>query len=192
MVAADQHNTPETLELNIERLRNVQNDFQRIVVIATSLLLVRQTLSEKRVPPAEVDDILNKASKQLDDILSDPLITIHHLGLLLANLCSSHVRDQAGIEMEFMTRILNRTLSSDDIVFTKVTSTVKCSVEAFLLLQKDHALCRAGTFLKRIGARFLRGHVENLADTLDVMASVSCLVHKEWYATILEEIKEGK
>ncbi|KAH9300312.1 hypothetical protein KI387_011895, partial [Taxus chinensis] len=34
-VAANEENTPETLKLNIGRLRNTQNDVQRIIVIAT-------------------------------------------------------------------------------------------------------------------------------------------------------------
>lgn len=35
-VASTEENTPETLRLNIERLLALQNDFQRVLVIATA------------------------------------------------------------------------------------------------------------------------------------------------------------
>ena len=34
-VAANEDNTPETLKLNVVRLRDIQNEFQRIIVLAT-------------------------------------------------------------------------------------------------------------------------------------------------------------
>eukprot|EP01018_Ginkgo_biloba_P001447 Gb_12075 [translate_table: standard] len=186
-VAANEENTPETLKLNIERLRNAQNDFQRIIVIATGLLLVRQTLAEKEVPPAEIDNVLHVASKQLNDILSNPMITSHHIGQLLAQLCSSSVKgDQPEVDGELMTRVLSRSLSASDAVFARVSAAAQSGVRAILLLGKGfEGLSLAEAALKRIGASSLIDLVVGLVDTLEVIASVSCQVHGPWYMCIL-------
>ncbi|GLJ29643.1 hypothetical protein SUGI_0584480 [Cryptomeria japonica] len=186
-VAANEDNTPETLKLNVGRLRSTQNDFQRVIVIATGLLLVRQTLAEKEVPAAEIDDVLKVASKQLNDILSDPLITSHQIGELLAQLCSSAIKaDQTDIDGQFMTRVLSRSLSAGDAVFARVAAAVRSSVRAVLLLGQGCDSCLlAEVALKRIGASSLMDLVVGVVNSLEVMASVSCQVHGPWYMQIL-------
>uniref|UniRef100_A0A0C9RPB9 TSA: Wollemia nobilis Ref_Wollemi_Transcript_5787_2169 transcribed RNA sequence n=1 Tax=Wollemia nobilis TaxID=56998 RepID=A0A0C9RPB9_9CONI len=190
-VAANEDNTPETMKLNIGRLRNAQNDFQRIIVIATGLLLVRQTLAEKEVPTADIDDVLNRAIKQMNDLLSDPVITSHRIGQLLAQLCCDAIKgDQADINGQLMTRVLSRSLSAGDAVFARVVAAVQSSIRAVLLLGKGRDGCLlAEAALKRIGASSLIDLVVGVVDSLEVMASVSCQVHGQWYKHILSTMQ---
>lgn len=186
--AANEETTPETLKLNIGRLRKVQNDFQHIIVIATSMLLVRQTLAGKGVPAAELDTVLRGANKQLNDILSNPAISIHHIGQLLSQLClPSGENDEAN--QELMTRILRRSLSADDVVFVRVSTAVCSAIRAILLVGKClHGRSLAELALKRIGAAGLIDQLVEAADILDIMATVTCQVHGPWYSCIAREM----
>eukprot|EP01018_Ginkgo_biloba_P023277 Gb_06651 [translate_table: standard] len=183
--AANEETTPETLKLNIGRLQKTQNDFQRIVVIATSMLLVRQTLVGNGVATAELDNILQGASKQLNDLLNNPVINIHQIGQFLSELSLPYGEDQGEANQELMTRILSRSLSADDTVFVRVSAAVRSSMRAILLIGKGSVGRSVAEFsLKRIGAGFLIDLLVDAADTLDVMAAVTCQVHGPWYMCI--------
>lgn len=186
--AANEETTPETLKLNIRRLQKAQNDFQHIIVIATSMLLVRQTLAAKGVPAAELETVLHGANKQLNDILSNPAISIHHIGHLLSQLCfPSGENDEAN--QELMTRILRRSLSADDVVFVRVSTAVFSAIRATLLIGKClHGRSLAEMALKRIGAVALIDQLVGVADVLDIMATVTCQVHGPWYSCIAREM----
>jgi len=186
--AANEEAAPETLKLNIRRLQKAQNDLQHIIVIATSMLLVRQTLAGKGVPAAELDTVLRAANKQLNDILSNPAISIHHIGHLLSQLClPSGEKDEAN--QELMTRILRRSLSADDVVFVRVSTAVCSAIRAILLVGKClHGRSLAELALKRIGAVALVDQLVGVADILDIMATVTCQVHGPWYSCIAREM----
>lgn len=186
--AANEETTPETLKLNIRRLQKAQNDIQHIIVIATSMLLVRQTLAAKGVPAAELDTILRRANKQLNDILSNPAISIHHIGHLLSQIClPSGEKDEAN--QELMTRILRRSLSADDVVFVRVSTAICSAIRAILLIGKClHGRSLAELALKRIGAVALVDQLVRVADDLDIMATVTCQVHGPWYSCIAREM----
>jgi hypothetical protein len=69
------------------------------------------------------------------DILSNPSISIHHIGHLLSQLClPSGEKDEAN--QELMTRILRRSLSADDVVFVRVSTAVCSAIRAILLVGK--------------------------------------------------------
>jgi hypothetical protein len=81
---ANDETTPETLKLNIRGLQKARNHPQ---YIETSMLLVRQTLAGKGVLATELETVLRGANKQPNDILSDPSVSIHHIGYWLSELC---------------------------------------------------------------------------------------------------------
>uniref|UniRef100_A0A0D6R1Q3 Uncharacterized protein n=1 Tax=Araucaria cunninghamii TaxID=56994 RepID=A0A0D6R1Q3_ARACU len=186
--AVNEETTPETLKLNIGRLQKVQNDFQQIIVIATSLLLVRQTLTAKGVRATELDSVLCDANKQLNEILSNPTVTVHHIGHLLSQLCMlSGEKDESN--QELMTRILIRSLSAGDVVFVKVSTALLSGFRAILLSGKGfEGRSLADLALKRIGASALIDQLLAATDALDVMAVVTCQVHGPWYSCIASEM----
>eukprot|EP01018_Ginkgo_biloba_P031550 Gb_16958 [translate_table: standard] len=183
---ACEENTPETLKLNIGRLRKMHNNFERIIIIATSLLVLRQTLADKRVPAAEVNNILCSANKQLNVLLRNPVATIHHIGHVLAKLSLPFCEeDQADANEELITRVLSRSLSVEDVVFARVSAAVHSGIRTILLVGKGfEGTSLAGMALKRIGASFLIDLLVEAADALEVMAAVTCQVHGPWYTCI--------
>ncbi|GLJ16432.1 hypothetical protein SUGI_0279530 [Cryptomeria japonica] len=186
--AVNEETMPETLKLNAGRLQKAQNDFQHIIVIATSMLLVRQTLTGKGVPAAEIDSVLHDVVEQLKDILSNPALSVHHIGRLLSQLCMPLGENEESSQ-ELMTRILNRSLSVDDAVFVKISAAIIAGLRAILLGVKGfEGRSLAQLALKRIGASPLVDLLAGVADALDVIATVTCQVHGPWYVCIAGEI----
>ncbi|GMH00350.1 hypothetical protein Nepgr_002189 [Nepenthes gracilis] len=64
-------NLPETLKLNLSRLRTVQSQLQKIIVISTCTLVLRQTLlSENLVAsPSGMENIISRSTKRLLELL---------------------------------------------------------------------------------------------------------------------------
>ncbi|CAN6453507.1 unnamed protein product [Victoria cruziana] len=185
-VASTEENTPETLRLNIERLLALQNDFQRVLVIATALLLVRQTLADKELTLEDIESILSDARQKLSGMLESPLITVYHIGQKICQICSPYM-NEGSVDAGLMTRVMNRSLTPGDAIFIKVSNAVMESIRVTLLAGKDHSsrgTAVAQACLKRIGATSVLELVTELTDNLDVMALVTCKVHGLWYENI--------
>ncbi|GFZ09728.1 T-complex protein 11 [Actinidia rufa] len=62
---------PETLRLNLHRLRAVQSQLQKIIVISTSIPVLQQTLLGENLvtSPAAMEVIVSESVKQLSDLL---------------------------------------------------------------------------------------------------------------------------
>ncbi|XP_031501387.1 uncharacterized protein LOC116265014 isoform X2 [Nymphaea colorata] len=185
-VASTEKNTPETLRLNLERLLALQNDFQRVLVIATALLLVRQTLADKELALEDIESILNDARQKLSRMMESPLITVYHIGQKICQICSPYM-NEGSVDAGLMTRVMNRSLTPGDGIFTKVSTAVMESIRVTLLAGKEHngrGLAVAQACLKRIGATSVLELVTELTDNLDVIALVTCKVHGLWYENI--------
>lgn len=181
----------ETLRLNIHRLRKAQNDFQRIVIMATGLLLLRQNATGRGLAGPELENILKSGRDQLDAILNDSGVTISQIGCLLARVSFvGHVSDvDVAANGDLMTRVLSRSLSPDDAVFKHVSAAVQTSLRAIILLGKGvEGLAMANLALQRIGATCLQDSVANLGSYMERLASVSCSVHGPWYANIVASV----
>ncbi len=75
---------PETLRLDLARLHGTQNDFQRCVVLAVCLLLLRQSMQSagQAAPAAHIAG----AKRRLGAILADPAMRLPDLAAELNNL----------------------------------------------------------------------------------------------------------
>ncbi|CAM6123425.1 unnamed protein product [Calypogeia fissa] len=183
-------NVPETLGLNVEWLRGCQNEFQRMIVMATGLLVARQGLTGKGIPATQLDTVMQEGCAQLDALLNEPTASISQIGALLAQISSKAgakdaIQDIAAYG-ELMTRVLTKSLSADDAVFARVSAAVVSSLRAVLLLGKGaEGLGVAKLALKRIGGGMLIEKVINICDMLDKLSSISCSVHEPWYSCMV-------
>eukprot|EP00249_Psilotum_nudum_P022113 c28380_g1_i1 orf=183-3803(+) len=185
-----EENVVETFKLNVQRLRKGQNDFQRIVVIATGLLLLRQCVADMEVSATDLQDVLKRASDRLNVLLDQPSVTVSQMGSLLAEISAELDHQHSknlGTNSELMTQVLNRSLSPDDSIFIRVSASLRVGLRAMLLIQGTDKLALAKGALQRIGATCLLDLLVTLASDLEGLATVSWLVHKPWYEYMISE-----
>ncbi|KAH7427693.1 hypothetical protein KP509_10G055500 [Ceratopteris richardii] len=178
-------NIPETFNLNVHRLRKAQNEYQRLVILVTGLLLLRQNAVGKGLTGESLDEFLKMGKDRLDVILEDPMVSISKIGETLSELTLS-LDPSMESNGELMSRVLSRSLSPDDAVFKKVSSVVQSALKASVLLGsavEGSALVMA--VLQRVGAKHLEGLIVNLGSSLERLANISCLVHGPWYASLV-------
>ncbi|XP_024020442.1 uncharacterized protein LOC21390260 isoform X2 [Morus notabilis] len=187
---------PETLELNLPRLRAVQSQLQKIIVISTCVLVLRQILlSENLITnPLEMEKIASRCSKQLSNLLD----TVEDVGLPeiietifgvredddhLPYLEKLHARKQ------MMSNMVGKSLQSDDVIFKRVSRAVYLAARGVVLDGngvKGKELAEAS--LRRIGAALLADDLIKAVEVLVVAAVVSCNVHRPWYEELIKNI----
>lgn len=181
---------PETLKLNFSRLRAVQAFLQKIIVICTSILVLRQTLLAECLVtnPSEMEDISSKSITKLFKLLDnmeDAGITevVDTLSLCLEG--DEPKKLQA--RKEIMANVLAKSLRAGDAIFTRVSRTVFLAAKAILLCGSGAEGRRlAENSLKRVGASLLTGKLVEAMEDLLVVATVSARVHGSWYLEVLK------
>lgn len=187
---------PETLKLNLSRLRGVQSQFQKIIVIATSVLVLRQTLlSENMVTtPADMENIVSSCIKQLSKLLD----TVEDVGIseIVGTISSfpegnNHTLNPEKLQArkEVMANMLGKSLQAGDAIFTRVSHTVYLAARGIVLGGnglKGRQLAEAA--LRRIGASLLTENVVEAAEVLIVVATVSSSVHGAWYEELVKNL----
>lgn len=183
--AVTEDNMPETLSLNLHRLRKAQNEYQRLIILTTSLLLLRQNVAGKGVTGTKLDDVLKTGKEQLDIMLEDPNVSMSKLSDLLVEI-SSGVDSSVGFDGELMMRVLTRSLCPDDAVFIRVSSALQVGLKTIILLGTGYESgALVASVLLRVGAGCLHNLIVDLGSSLERLASVSCLVHGPWYASLV-------
>ncbi|CAA7400452.1 unnamed protein product [Spirodela intermedia] len=182
--------TPETLQLNWQRLRNAQSQLQNIIVVCTSLLVLRQTLVSQSAappPPADVEAAVSLAAGRLSELVErDPHVGVPEIvAAALAAAAAPPERDGRGEREEVMARVLYRSLQAGDPVFGKVSGTVYLAARG-LVLGGCGARGRraAAASLQRVGGTALLDRLADTAGSLGMMAAVSCQVHRPWYVPL--------
>ncbi|KAH0664254.1 hypothetical protein KY284_029185 [Solanum tuberosum] len=184
---------PETLKLNFSRLRAVQAFLQKIIVICTSILVLRQTLLAECLVtnPSEIEDISSKSTTKLFKLLDnmeDAGITevVDTLSLCLEG--DEPKKLQA--RKEIMGNVLAKSLRAGDAIFTRVSRTVFLAAKAILLCGSGAEGRRlAENSLKRVGASLLTGKLVEAMEDLLVVATVSARVHGSWYLEVLKNMR---
>ncbi|XP_015168436.1 uncharacterized protein [Solanum tuberosum] len=184
---------PETLKLNFSRLRAVQAFLQKIIVICTSILVLRQTLLAECLVtnPSEIEDISSKSITKLFKLLDnmeDAGITevVDTLSLCLEG--DEPKKLQA--RKEIMANVLAKSLRAGDAIFTRVSRTVFLAAKAILLCGSGAEGRRlAENSLKRVGASLLTGKLVEAMEDLLVVATVSASVHGSWYLEVLKNMR---
>ncbi|XP_043709314.1 uncharacterized protein LOC122658425 isoform X2 [Telopea speciosissima] len=186
---------PETLKLNLSRLRAVQAQLQKIVVISTSILVLRQTLlSEDLRISSEMDNLVSQCVEQLSQLLD----RVEDVGIAEVIEIISVVPDDGDNVMdakvvqkrkEVMASLLVKSLQAGDAVFARVSRAVYLATRGVILGgsgTKGREL--AHTALRRIGAAVHTGRVVEAAEMLIVVAMVSSNVHGPWYTHVLDSV----
>ncbi|XP_022939714.1 uncharacterized protein LOC111445518 [Cucurbita moschata] len=183
---------PETLKLNLAKLRTVQSRLQRIIVISTSLLVMRQILLNERLVsnPSEVDSILSTCAKRLCNLLDivenvGILEIVEALGIVLVDCDSDPKKLQA--RKQIIANMLIKSLQEGDVVYNRVSRNIYLAMRGVVLggsSRKGRQLAEAS--LLPIGAGSLTGKVVEAAESLIVMAVVSVIVHGDWYRELMK------
>ncbi|KAH6811675.1 hypothetical protein C2S51_025437 [Perilla frutescens var. frutescens] len=183
---------PETMNLNFSRLRSVQSQVQKIIVIATSLLILRQTLLSQQIvsSQAHMDSLLSGSVKRLSQCLD----TVAEAGIqdIVDILCSAVEEDNKSVDMnlhtmkQIMARMLSKSLQEGDAIFTRVSQAVYLAARGVLLGGKPGREL-AEMALQKVGASLLLDDVVQAASVLVVAAKVSVIVHGPWYANLTQE-----
>ncbi|PIM97546.1 hypothetical protein CDL12_29983 [Handroanthus impetiginosus] len=185
---------PETMSLNFFRLRSVQSQVQKIIVMATSLLVLRQTLLSQRMvsSQAQMDTILSDSFKRLSKCLD----SVEDAGIEdIVEILSTAIDEDnklADIKLrpakEIMARMLSKSLQEEDAVFTRVSRAVYLAARGVVLGgtgKQGRELAEMA--LQKVGASLLLDQVVQAASVLVVTAKVSVIVHGPWYANLTKE-----
>lgn len=157
-----------------------------------SLLVARQGLISQGIGGPQLEEVMEDGKQKLDILLNNPTATLPQIGTVLAEIANRVDESQTGavctntVSTELMTRVLGKSLSPEDPVFARVSSAVGTSLRALLILGKSpESMAAAQAALKRIGGVYLMDKVVAIADSLEVIAGVTCRVHEPWYSCIL-------
>ncbi|GER56991.1 T-complex protein 11 [Striga asiatica] len=188
---------PETMSLNFIRLRSVQSQVQKIIVIATSLLVLRQTLVSQHVvsSQAQMDSILLDSFKRLSTCLdSSPNSGIADIIDVLVSSADQdnigQLLDSAKVQpmKEIMSGMLSKSLQEDDPVFARVSQAVYLAMRGVVFGgtgKRGRELAEVA--LQKVGAGLLVYDVARAGAVLVVTAKVSVIVHGPWYANLTRE-----
>ncbi|KAI3448328.1 hypothetical protein Pfo_004993 [Paulownia fortunei] len=185
---------PETMNLNLSRLRSVQSQVQKIIVIATSLLVLRQTLLSQRIVSSQshMDSILLGSVKRLSECLDSAA----DAGIqdIIQILSTAIEEDNKIVDVklhpmkEIMARMLSKSLQEEDAVFTRVSRAVYLAARGVVLGgtgKQGRELAEMA--LQKVGASLLLDEVVQAASVLVVTSKVSVIVHGPWYANLTKE-----
>ncbi|KAG9156319.1 hypothetical protein Leryth_009193 [Lithospermum erythrorhizon] len=188
-----QDGLPETLTLNLLRLRSVQARMQKIIVIATSILVLRQILisEETLSTPSDIENIISGSVRKLSEILdSDENAGVKDIidmvGTVMENDSSVDMQKLQSMK-DMMARMLVKSLQAGDVIFIKVSRAIYISARA-VVLGGTGTVARevAESMLRQVGAAVLVDEIVEAASTLVVVAKVSVDVHGPWYTHLTE------
>ncbi|KAJ0513942.1 putative T-complex 11 protein [Helianthus annuus] len=191
-----QEEVPETLKLNFLRLRMVQAQLQKIIVTATSILVLRQTLVVEQMitSPEELETAIQKCSTELLQLLD----TVESAGLeeiveVLSKTVEGFDRTNDPTKNEsrrlVMARMLRKSVQAEDSVFVKVSQAVYMATRGVVLGGSGkHGRRVAEMALRQVGAAVLTERVVEAGAVLGVMASVTEVVHGAWYDRLIENV----
>lgn len=184
--------TPESFQINLLRLRAVQSQFQQVIVIATSMLVLRQVLMSEnsKATPLELENAISELFKALVNILDNtPDAGTEEIVQAMVNASASvgsPSEEKIQARMQMITRVFLKSLQPGDMVFKKVSRAVYCAFRGIVLGgsgPKGQKLADAA--LRRIGAAKVVEKVLKAAEVLIKVATVSEKVHGPWYKALV-------
>uniref|UniRef100_A0A6M2EXE5 T-complex protein 11 n=1 Tax=Populus davidiana TaxID=266767 RepID=A0A6M2EXE5_9ROSI len=187
---------PETFMLNLLRLRAVQAQIQKIIVISTSILVCRQMLLMEQAvtSSADMESILLECSNKLSEVLDrvddagiEEIVEVVS-GLLQVD---DTVVDEEKLKPRkiVMARMLAKSLQAGDPIFEKVSHAVYLALRGIVLGgsgPRGRKLVEMA--LRQIGAVMLTKRVVAAAEVLVVAATVSTGIHRPWYVNLTDNL----
>ncbi|RLM65812.1 uncharacterized protein C2845_PM16G08190 [Panicum miliaceum] len=192
MEGLQMQSTPESLQINLLRLRAVQSQFQQVIAIATSMLVLRQVLMSEnsKATPLELEKAISELSKALVKILdSSPDAGTEEIveAMISASaLIGSPSEEKIQARRQMITRVFLKSLQPGDVVFKKVSRAVYCAFRGVVLGGSGpRGQKLADAALRRICAVKLIDRVMKAAEVLIKVATVSEKVHGPWYKALM-------
>ncbi|XP_059653509.1 uncharacterized protein LOC132300457 [Cornus florida] len=186
---------PETLKLNPSRLRGVQSQIQKIIVISTSILVLRQTILSEQMAanPAYVESTVLSCERKLSQLLD----TVEDAGIkeiveILGKLADGDKPADAtklGTRKNVMASMLTKSLQAGDPIFIRVSRAVYLAARGVIL--EGNGPCGrelAERVLRQVGAAVLTDRLAEAVMVLGVAANVSVHVHLPWYAQLTKNM----
>ncbi|XP_028758155.1 uncharacterized protein LOC114717192 [Neltuma alba] len=194
-----QEDLPETLSLNLFRLRSVQSQIQRIIVISTSILICRQILvSEKAVgSTVGMESIVSKCAEKLADLLDrDQEVSVDNIVEVICDFSAGGDLDIDAGKLQKMkvvaARMLPKSLQAGDAVFERVSNAVYTAVRGVVLGGNGvQGRKLAEMALRKVGAGLLTERVVKAAEVLIVAATISVSVHGPWYKYLTDNMSNN-
>ncbi|CAN6162280.1 unnamed protein product [Urochloa humidicola] len=182
--------TPETFQLNLQRLKAVQCQFQRVIVIATSMLILRQVLmgESPKPTPAELESAISELFKALVKTLEivKTAEEIVEVMIRASAAIGSPSEEKVQARRQVMGRVFVKSVQPGDAVFKMVSRAVYYAFRG-VILGGDGAngWKLADVALRRVGAARLVDRVVKAAEVVIKVATVSEKVHGPWYNALI-------
>ncbi|XP_047339067.1 uncharacterized protein LOC124942580 [Impatiens glandulifera] len=185
---------PETLKLNLSRLRNVQAQFQTIIVTSTSVLVLRQIIHSHSTPSSSsnMDNMISTCVNELLHLLEK----VENAGIkeIIEILFKHYIenisnKSTAESTKNVMTNLLKKSLQAGDPVFMRVSRAIYLATRG-VVLGGNGSIGRelAEMALRPIGALGMVNKVVSMAQVVMVVGLVSGNVHGQWYAKLTENM----
>lgn len=187
---------PETLKLNFYRMRNAQAKIQEVIVIATSVLIFRQTLLSEQVvtSPLDMERALLDCTARLFSLFDR--VEMAGLEQIVETISGYSKDDDEAVDAQklqsrkaVMSRMLAKSLQAGDPVFKVVSRAVYLALRGVVLGGSGpEGVKLAETALRQVGAAPLTGKVVETAENLVIAASVSVAIHGPWYTHMADNM----
>ncbi|PUZ47227.1 hypothetical protein GQ55_7G147400 [Panicum hallii var. hallii] len=168
--------------MNLLRLRAVQSQFQQVIVIATSMLTLRQVLMAEnpKVTPAELENSISELFEALLKILDGP----PDAGT--DEIVEAMIGASASVSSPSEENIQARKQMIARVFLKMVSRAVHCAFRGVVLGGSGpRGQKLADAALRRVGAAKLVGRVVKAAEVVIRVATVSEKVHGPWYAALM-------
>ncbi|CAN6275744.1 unnamed protein product [Urochloa humidicola] len=192
MEGLELQSTPESFQINLVRLRAVQSQFQQVIAIATSMLVLRQVLMSEnsKATPMELENAISELFKTLVKILDRSpdagTEEIVEAMISASALVGSPTEEKIQARRQMITRVFLKSLQPGDVVFKKVSRAVYCAFRGVVLGGSSaEGQKLADAAMRRIGAVKLVDRVVKAAEVLIKVATASKKVHGPWYKALM-------
>ncbi|KAG7615369.1 putative T-complex 11 protein [Arabidopsis thaliana] len=177
---------PETFQLNLSRLRDVQSQIQKITLVSISVLILQQTLVSENSSSIDMEAITRTCINRLYEMLdAKPDAGLSEIMETLSELLDSN---DAETKKQVIANMLVKSLQAGDAVFTHVSQTIYLAIRAAVLAGNNTKRKQlVETMLRKIGAASLSDKVIEVSDILVLVATVSRSVHGLWYEELLKK-----
>ncbi|VYS46942.1 unnamed protein product [Arabidopsis thaliana] len=167
---------PETFQLNLFRVRDIQAEIQNIIVVTTSLLIWRQMLAKSE---SETESMAKKLLELLDG----------KEGAGLTEIIETTMSEEDGEKKKMMRGLLGKSLGEGNTVYERVTSCIyKAARGALLAGNGENGKRMVETEMKKVGGGGgLKERVLETARALGVVACVSVRVHGPWLTQLMPQ-----
>ncbi|CAL9215989.1 unnamed protein product [Arabidopsis halleri] len=167
---------PETFQLNLSRVRDIQSEIQKIVVVTTSLLIWRQMLAKSET---ETESMAKKLLELLDGK--------EEAGLM--EIIETTMSEEDVEKKKMMRGLLGKSLGESNTVYQRVTGCIyKAARGALLAGNGENGKRMVETEMKKVGGGGgLKERVLETARALGVVACVSVRVHGPWLTHLMQQ-----